>query len=157
MAKRSVKENIPDEELRQEDLPGYPPYPPEDDIMRRADRVEGDPDEVAQKNSTAEPKESQPAADNSVQPTEKEDGSPGKYELTEEDLQALGPVDLSLDLGDDEQLKQRTQPVDFAGSELDVPGSELDDTAESTGSEDEENNPYSLGGDAHSDLEEGRQ
>jgi hypothetical protein len=40
------------------------------------------------------------------------------------------------------------------GSDLDVPGSELDDEAESTGNEDEENNYYSLGGDNHNDLEE---
>ncbi len=43
---------------------------------------------------------------------------------------------------------------DMAGSDLDVPGSELDDKMEEIGSEDEENNYYSLGGDAHNDLEE---
>jgi|WetSurMetagenome_2_1015567.scaffolds.fasta_scaffold1029687_1 hypothetical protein len=37
---------------------------------------------------------------------------------------------------------------------LDVPGSELDDEQEEIGSEDEENNYYSLGGDDHLDLEE---
>ncbi|HLT87931.1 MAG TPA: hypothetical protein VKZ57_10090 [Sphingobacterium sp.] len=37
---------------------------------------------------------------------------------------------------------------------LDVPGSELDDTQEDIGSEDEENNYYSLGGDNHEDLEQ---
>jgi len=37
---------------------------------------------------------------------------------------------------------------------LDVPGSELDDLQESIGSEDEENNYYSLGGDDHNDLDE---
>jgi hypothetical protein len=42
------------------------------------------------------------------------------------------------------------------GEDLDVPGSELDDEEESIGSEDEENNYYSLGGDDHSDLEEDR-
>lgn len=36
------------------------------------------------------------------------------------------------------------------GESLDVPGSELDDQQESIGSEDEENNYYSLGGDNHS-------
>ncbi len=41
-----------------------------------------------------------------------------------------------------------------AGSDLDVPGSELDDADENLGEEDEENNYYSLGGDAHEDLEE---
>ncbi len=43
---------------------------------------------------------------------------------------------------------------DLSGSDLDVPGSELDDAQESVGSEDEENNHYSLGGDNHKDLEE---
>lgn len=43
---------------------------------------------------------------------------------------------------------------DKSGSDLDVPGSELDDSQEKIGSEDEENNYYSLGGDAHTDLDE---
>jgi hypothetical protein len=45
---------------------------------------------------------------------------------------------------------------DMSGSDLDVPGSELDDEQEAIGSEDEENNYYSLGGDNHDDLEENR-
>jgi hypothetical protein len=43
---------------------------------------------------------------------------------------------------------------DMSGDDLDVPGSELDDQQESVGSEDEENNYYSLGGDDHNDLDE---
>lgn len=43
---------------------------------------------------------------------------------------------------------------DVPGSDLDIPGSELDDSMEFIGSEDEENNYYSLGGDDHIDLEE---
>jgi hypothetical protein len=43
---------------------------------------------------------------------------------------------------------------DMSGGDLDVPGSELDDQQELVGSEDEENNTYSLGGDAHNDLDE---
>jgi hypothetical protein len=43
---------------------------------------------------------------------------------------------------------------DVTGGDLDIPGSELDDEQELTGSEDEENNYYSLGGDDHNDLEE---
>jgi hypothetical protein len=43
---------------------------------------------------------------------------------------------------------------DLTGSDLDVPGSELDDELEIIGSEDEENNYYSLGGDNHNDLDE---
>ena len=44
--------------------------------------------------------------------------------------------------------------ADKSGDDLDVPGSELDDAQERIGSEDEENNYYSLGGDNHNDLEE---
>jgi len=43
---------------------------------------------------------------------------------------------------------------DVSGSDLDIPGSELDDQQENIGSEDEENNYYSLGGDDHNDLDE---
>jgi len=43
---------------------------------------------------------------------------------------------------------------DKSGSDLDIPGSELDDPQEKVGNEDEENNYYSLGGDDHNDLEE---
>ena len=43
------------------------------------------------------------------------------------------------------------------GEGLDVPGGELDDSAEAIGEEDEENNYYSLGGDAHDDLEEDKE
>jgi hypothetical protein len=75
-------------------------------------------------------------------------------DLTRDDLEALGPVDLSMDGGEDEQLKQRTHPVDFSGEDLDIPGVELDDDNERIGSEDEENNSWSIGGDDHENLEE---
>lgn len=42
----------------------------------------------------------------------------------------------------------------LTGVDLDVPGSELDDAQEDIGSEDEENNYYSLGGDNHNNLDE---
>jgi hypothetical protein len=43
---------------------------------------------------------------------------------------------------------------DVSGSDLDIPGAEMDDNQENIGSEDEENNYYSLGDDNHNDLEE---
>jgi len=46
---------------------------------------------------------------------------------------------------------------DESNSDLDVPGSELDDEQEDVGSEDEENNYYSIGGDDHEDLEEDKE
>lgn len=49
-----------------------------------------------------------------------------------------------------EYLKETSEEM---GSNLDVPGSELDDDQQQIGSEDEENNYWSLGGDNHEDLE----
>jgi len=46
---------------------------------------------------------------------------------------------------------------DESNSDLDVPGSELDDDQEAIGSEDEENNYYSIGGEDHEDLEEDKE
>jgi hypothetical protein len=43
------------------------------------------------------------------------------------------------------------------GADLDVPGAMLDDSMEDIGSEDEENNYYSLGGDNHEGLEESKE
>jgi hypothetical protein len=78
-------------------------------------------------------------------------------DVTPEDLEALGPKDLSMDMGEDEELlKNRVWPVDMAGKDLDVPGAELDDETEAIGSEDEENNSYSLGGDRLEDNMEGK-
>lgn len=90
--------------------------------------------------------------------TEDADGQErSESDVTDEDLQALGPKDLSMDMGEDEQLlKNRVWPVDMAGSDLDIPGSELDDDNEAVGSEDEENNSYSIGGDRHEDNMEGK-
>ncbi|MHA7128522.1 hypothetical protein [Algoriphagus namhaensis] len=71
-----------------------------------------------------------------------------KHELTEEDLQALGKKVKNLRTDDDidQKLKERRgRPVDFSAKDLDVPGSELDDAQERRGTEDEENNHYSLG------------
>lgn len=51
-------------------------------------------------------------------------------------------------------LNEKDFESDMSGSDLDIPGSELDDSQEIIGSEDEENNYYSLGGDDHENLDE---
>ena len=56
-----------------------------------------------------------------------------------------------------EKLNEKDFKQDKSGSDLDVPGSEIDDDQENIGNEDEENNYYSLGGDNHNDLEENRE
>jgi len=56
------------------------------------------------------------------------------------------------------ELPEKRNEKDFdenmSGSDLDVPGAELDDQQEKIGNEDEENNYYSIGGDNHNDLDE---
>lgn len=47
-------------------------------------------------------------------------------------------------------LNEKNFKDDVTGGDLDIPGAELDDVQENIGSEDEENNLYSLGGDKES-------
>jgi hypothetical protein len=58
------------------------------------------------------------------------------------------------DIDPEEILKTKKLNDEAPVNDLDIPGSELDDDMEKIGSEDEENNYYSLGGDDHNDLEE---
>jgi hypothetical protein len=71
----------------------------------------------------------------------------------------INPEDISKtkELSDNSKVGKSNEKdfiEDQSGSDLDVPGSELDDEQEKNGSEDEENNYYSLGGDDHNDLDE---
>lgn len=73
----------------------------------------------------------------------------------------INPEDISKSkaLNENDQVDQNNEKnftTDVPGSDLDIPGSELDDEMEKIGSEDEENNYYSLGGDNHNDLDEDR-
>ncbi len=106
-----VKKPRPDD-IQDDDLYGYPPYPPTEDIYG-----------VYQKDRDINPED--PSNLNSP----KNYNKPG--------------------LNNEKDFEE-----DMSGSDLDVPGSELDDDLEFIGSEDEENNYYSLGGDDHNDLDE---
>ncbi|MBL7840175.1 MAG: hypothetical protein JNJ75_08560 [Cyclobacteriaceae bacterium] len=146
----------------EQQFPGYPKYPASEDITSTNTRVEGNLDDevltgqsidmnLAKNESETTDKEMPEGPEDDLKPEKK-----SQYDVTDEDLEALGPEDLSMDMGDDEQLKHRNRPVDFTGKDLDIPGSELDDENEEIGSEDEENNSYSIGGNNHEDLEEPR-
>jgi hypothetical protein len=129
-------------------LPGE--YPASEDIMNPSngmERVHVDLEDMSTSRA------------NGKQMTEeagRERKGKSESDLTKEDRRALGTDGLNSDEGDDDQLRNRVTPVDFAGKDLDIPGSELDDASEEIGAEDEENNSYSLGGDNHEDLEEDR-
>jgi len=59
-------------------------------------------------------------------------------------------IKISQDIAADADIEE------ISGKDLDIPGAELDDDLENIGSEDEENNHYSIGGENHEDLEENR-
>ena len=76
-----------------------------------------------------------------------------------EDIYSKFRKDLAIDpeeAADMQESMDRAKVHTRNESDLDVPGSELDDEQENIGSEDEENNYYSLGGDNHADLEENK-
>ncbi|MGB3075666.1 MAG: hypothetical protein WBB36_10110 [Chitinophagales bacterium] len=158
---KSTKSN---EKTGGEDSPAYPPYPASEDIMNPANDMEKtdlneenfSPETVALNPETIKNNASaiQPATTNDEEGETEDNEVKSEADLTEADFLALGSDEINTSDEDDLLLQKRTAPVDMAGSDLDVPGSELDDDDEMVGSEDEENNTYSIGGDRHDDLEE---
>jgi hypothetical protein len=98
------------EKEKNEDLPGYPPYPAEEDIYSQA--------------------------------------------VEETDLDPENPTRMKAPNADPDKPNEVNPMDDITGGDLDIPGSELDDEQENIGSEDEENNYYSLGGDDKESNEE---
>jgi len=111
--KEKGKGYITPKEKEREDkaeFPGYPEYPPSEDIYDKSKEEESiDPEDTSKKK-----------------------------DLIEKDKRG--------------KKNEKDFEEDKSGSDLDVPGSELDDEAEKAGNEDEENNYYSIGGDDHDDL-----
>ena len=82
--------------------------------------------------------------------------SEGVYSKWKEETE-LNPEDITKKKAPNEKtgtMNEHDFSDDMSGLDLDVPGSELDDQQERVGSEDEENNYYSIGGDDHNDLDE---
>lgn len=77
------------------------------------------------------------------------------YNVDKEETE-IDPEDISQEKQYDKnsgKFNEKNFNEDKSGNDLDIPGSELDDEMEEIGSEDEENNGYSIGGDNHNDLE----
>ena len=75
-------------------------------------------------------------------------------DVTKEDLDILKQKNVHKDGGDDQQLRNREKDVDFAGSDLDVPGREAAKKNKGNGLNDEENKLHSQGGSAKNNLDE---
>jgi|SRR5690625_2578025 len=93
-----------------------------------------------------------PGTDDQLENEEKK--LPFNPEVTEEDLEALQHENIHTDGGDDEELRNRPEDVDFSGKDLDVPGSETARCSGRRGMPDEENQLFSQGGPAKENLEE---
>jgi hypothetical protein len=140
---------------KNEAFPGYPLYPSNEDIMTRGERIDLDldngPENAGKSTEANQFKDIKDLGKNQVENLRTNKKQPS--DLTKDDFQALASDEIE-SAGDDEILTNRVWPVDFSGDDLDIPGSEQDDAQERVGSEDEENNSYSLGSDRHADLDE---
>jgi hypothetical protein len=130
MKKKETSKPVSDSnENKENDPEGYPLYPPSEDIYNRYREVkEIDPEDVLADKDT------RLIIDSTIVPDPNLDSEVGSTPTLPDELKEL--------------------EGDFMGTDLDVPGAELDDEQEETGNEDEENNYYSIGGDNHTDLEE---
>jgi hypothetical protein len=142
-----------------EEHPGYPSHISQEDIYNHEEKVPiTDPEKPGHKHTSSLPAEDVAAGEfiegsanhpgSQEFPTgddENEDPEPDDDEDTfDEDVDDLDDLKNNPDMGGEAISRgQRT------GEDLDVPGAELDDDMEELGSEDEENNYYSLGGDNH--------
>lgn len=162
--------NTPDQnkqDQQSKDFPGYPTYPASDDITNQADKtdygtlntqdINSATGEATEQRATEVPKALN--ANEAIDP---------ETDVTPEDIEMLSAADQHRDIDDPEieaakldttdedgdPLNEGSGTYGETGADLDVPGSELDDRDENNGSEDEENNYYSLGGDNHENLEE---
>jgi len=77
-------------------------------------------------------------------------------DVTQEDLKVLGQdfKNIHTDGGDDSQLKNRKNKIDFTGNDLDVPGRNTKSTTGTKKLKDEENSLYSQGSAPNENLEE---
>lgn len=159
--KGNQDDNKRSQDQQERDLPGYPHYPPEEDIMNPQTgfkKISAD-EELANSRSLSSRvinnKSDETGGNTASQDDEIKIVRGTEADVTQEDLELLGERDGDLGLGDDEtvQAKARVDDLPEEG-DLDVPGADLDDESEELGEEDEENNYYSLGGDRHENLEE---
>jgi hypothetical protein len=159
-SKRDVEQS--NDPKTDQDFPGYPHYPAKEDIMdQRTDthRVDLDVENIpGNRNVTGvsqrfQSTDDRKRAENAMTP------QPGsgdddlginmgtEADVDDDDLAVLNSTDA--EIGTPQNVSNEDLDTD-----LDIPGSELDDENESIGEEDEENNYYSLGGDRHESQEE---
>jgi hypothetical protein len=124
------------DEKTDQDFPGYPHYPAKEDIMDQrtgVHRVDANLEELGTGSNAS-------GVNQRFVPTQNKRGE-------DSNLAALNSTN-------DEIGTPQNVSNDDLNTNLDIPGTELDDENEAIGEEDEENNYYSLGGDRHESQEE---
>jgi hypothetical protein len=148
-------------EIQIDELPGYPHYPPEDDISSNINnngKLRFDEDEAVVVFS--ECSDDKVLGGAITAGTDDDDVSDDDLQTLEYAAQHMTDSNFhkaSLDSKDNEgDLLEENGSLNrnTTGDTLDVPGGELDDVMEQIGAEDEENNFYSLGSDINDALEE---
>jgi hypothetical protein len=159
-SKREVEQS--NDEKTDQDFPGYPHYPAKEDIMDQragSQKVDMDVENLARGRNASGVSQrfssdsDRQRAENAMtpQPGLGDDdlglkmGTEG--DVNDDDLAVLNSADA--EIGTPQNVSNEDMDTD-----LDIPGSELDDDNEAIGEEDEENNYYSLGGDRHESQEE---
>ena len=161
MDSKKELENSNDEKTDQ-DFPGYPHYPAKEDIMdQRTDshRVDVDVENIPANRNTSGVSQRFMTGQDRERASDAMQPQPGlgnddldmqmgtEADVNDDDLVALNATDA--EIGTPQNVSNEDLNTD-----LDIPGSDLDDENEKIGEEDEENNYYSLGGDRHGAQEE---
>jgi hypothetical protein len=160
-SKREVEQS--NDPKTDQDFPGYPHYPAKEDIMDQrtgSHKVDMDMENLASaRNATgvsqrfvrAQEGQHNSAPENRKSAEGNQDNldirSGNEADVNDEDLAVLNSTN-------DEIGSPQNVSNEDLNTDLDIPGSELDDENERIGEEDEENNYYSLGGDRHENQEE---
>jgi hypothetical protein len=150
MRKRIIKHPSPEQLHFPEEMPEKPEFPLEPEMPEIPDEPqEPELPEIPEEPGLEDPDlpgypEYPPGEDIYLNLKKEQDLDPEDINLNKESLEKIFL----------EKNNEKSFEEDITGSDLDVPGTELDDESETVGSEDEENNYYSIGGDNHSDLEE---
>lgn len=153
-----------DEKIDQ-DFPGYPHYPAEEDILNPENdhkRLDIDVENLTRSHNITPDhiKSIEGVSETGTDMTVATDGEPDDIEmvpgtdadLTAEDFLILGSLDEDKDMGEDEELREQGY-FPRTAKDLDEPDPD-EDGDEIPGNEDEENSYYSLGGDEMEKLEE---
>ena len=151
-----IDQPLRDDASSDDEFPGYPHYPPSEDIMNPTNNLQRVPVDVENlappgvlRNQTGSLKTEPGAVENASvqQPDDDIKIVPGTdADVTRDDLRNLNATEGA--------YANASASTTVTGEDLDVPGADADDPNEDIGEEDEENNYYSLGGDNHENLEE---